>query len=106
MLGVLGKFPGSMEKADEMPKEGWRMKGDESCPGCKDKKSRARQTQLARLSPAASALPGHPDSITAWVCGAHPGYTDCEIMLRRVMAAGGRKGRMLGSQIIVTPGAI
>lgn len=48
-MGVLGKFPGSMERADEMPKEGWRRKGGESCPGCKDKKSRARKTQLAHL---------------------------------------------------------
>ena len=45
-------------------------------------------------------------AITAWVRGAHPGCIDCEIMFRRVMAAGGRKGRRLGSQIIVTPGAV
>ena len=79
-----------------MPKEGRRMNGGESCPGCKDKKSRTRQTQLAQLS-----LAGHPDSITAWVRGARPGYIDSEKMFRRVMATGGRKGRRLGSQIRV-----
>lgn len=84
-----------------MPKEGCRMNGGERCLGCKDKKSRTRQTQLVHLSPAASALPGHPDSITAWVRGARPEYIDSEIMFRRVMATGGRKGRRLGSQIIV-----